>query len=207
MPTNDQKIVTDIKMHVNSTTEEFYRMCRERFESYELMRANTNYDDRQEIFQKAFITIWEKIEYGDIYVENGQVMVHQKANRDKEKGNIRATAQKVDSLVSFFSGTAFNKYREFLRQHGREVPTDIFPDNLEDDNGEEYFSNLMDIVDHAIKDMPKHCREIISMVYLEGLSLNEILQRRKNSSYNGLKNGKAKCMKKIRDYIHSKKAA
>ena len=200
---SDQEVVTGIKNHANGVVDGFYKRCRERYDDSKTISANTDYDERQEIFQSAFIALWEKIEYGDIYVEDGHVL-----SKRKKKKTGEIVISKVNDLVSFFMGIAFNKLMELLRHRGKEVPAEIIPDNSDDDDDMEIFSCQMAIVDTAIKQMPHHCREILSMFYIEGMSLEEILEKRKeSSSYNGLKNGKAKCMKKLRDYIHEKRAA
>lgn len=190
---NDHELVAGCKNHVKSVEKELYARCRELFDSIKYKYVHFDYDDKQEIFQKAFITMWEKIEYGDLYVENGNVMV-------KKKGG---TAN-VSNLISFFIGIVNKKYMEDIRARGKEIPSDLrMADEVDEPFDEDPKTHLMRIVDHAIKQMPKHCSEIINMFYVDGMTLEEILAKRpESSSYNGLKNGKAKCMTKLKKFIN-----
>lgn len=103
---------------------------------------------------------------------------------------------------------AKNDYRDWLRNeritleedyeslaHSVEVKTAVY----QDDNPESLRER---IVADCVFELPPRCKEILTMFYYDGMSLDEILRARgeKNISKNGLKTGKYKCM----EYLKSK---
>ena len=103
---------------------------------------------------------------------------------------------------------AKNDYRDWLRSeritleedyesvaHSVEIRTAVF----QDDNTESLRER---IVADCVFELPLRCKEILTMFYYDGMSLDEILRARgeKNISKNGLKTGKYKCM----EYLKSK---
>ena len=56
------------------------------------------------------------------------------------------------------------------------------------------------IVNSCVLELPPRCKEILTMFYYKGMSLDEIIEARgeKNISKNGLKTGKYKCMETLK---------
>lgn len=52
----------------------------------------------------------------------------------------------------------------------------------------------------CVLELPPRCKEILTMFYYDGLSLDEIMEERgeKNISKNGLKTAKYKCMENLK---------
>ena len=59
------------------------------------------------------------------------------------------------------------------------------------------------IVDECISELSPRCAEILTLFYYKGMSLDQIMEQRaeKNTSKNGLKTAKNKCMNTLRDRI------
>lgn len=105
-------------------------------------------------------------------------------------------------LTSFLIDIAKNDYRDWLRSdrltlgddfesfaHMSEttsvIETDCSAENLKER-----------IVADCVSELPPRCKEILTMFYYKGMTLDEIIVARgeKNISKNGLKTGKHKCM-------------
>ena len=171
-----------------------YKHCKRYFdENYRgVFFIGNEYKD--EIFQEAFITLWEIIASAKIFVENGVL---------KGKGGKRFTAK----LTTFFMSVAKLKYLEWVRKNNpfetkeedelqswiNEI--DIISD-LPYDNEEEV---MLEIISYCISHMSKRCNEIITMFYYEEKNLDEIMKEIPEfKSKDALKTRKYKCMEGLR---------
>jgi DNA-directed RNA polymerase specialized sigma subunit len=58
------------------------------------------------------------------------------------------------------------------------------------------------IIDECVNDLPARCKEILTLFYYKNKSLDEILTlRQENTSKDGLKTAKSKCMKQLSDRV------
>ncbi len=158
-------------------------------------------DMKQEIFQNAFIKLWTEIENGRIRVMNGRVSRLQRGG-----GYLPMTC----SLNTFMMAFAKTEYRELLR-NVREEGCDDFFDAVQydaladvwdaDDCDVEELKNQ--IVDECINQLSPSCIDILTLFYYQGKSLDEILEIRsdKNTSKDGLKSAKNKCMSTLRERV------
>lgn len=152
----------------------------------------------QEIFQNAFIALWENIERHKIYAYQGRLM-------GKEGKPL------TSNLLTYFMGIARIKYLEWTR----ECPTFADPDTemgrlMRQDgfDAQQYIGMLydndaehcmLDIVADVISHMSERCRDILSKFYYEEKDLDTILQEVPQfESKNALKTQKYKCMEKLR---------
>lgn len=152
-------------------------------------------NDKDDLFQSSYIILWEQINMGQIFVRNQEVFVH---GAKEEKP--------IPDLVGYFMRIVKNKYLELLRENGKR--TDLFL-SVVGDEGEMIL--VMDddpnvvrdrIVHICVSKLPKRCKEILTQFYYKQMSLEEILEYRKESiSYDGLKSGKSKCMKGLKEKI------
>ena len=110
------------------------------------------------------------------------------------------------NLKTFLIDIAKNDYRSWLRNdrltleddfesfaHMMEVKSAVIVDESAETLQEQ-------IVNSCVLDLPRLCKEILTMFYYKGMSLDEIIVARgeKNISKNGLKTGKYKCMEYLK---------
>lgn len=149
---------------------------------------------KDEIFHEAFITLWERIEYGKIYVEDGIL---------KGKGGGAFTGK----LTTYFMSIAKLKYLELVRdkrhcvvsveeQSGkREWETALLKTLLYDSEDE----TMLEIIADCISHMSERCKQILTMFYYERKSLDDIMiEVPEFESKNALKTRKYKCMEELR---------
>lgn len=147
-----------------------------------------------EIFQEAFITLWEKIMNKKIYVEDGEL---------KGRGGEVFTGK----LTTFFMSIARLKYLEWARENlyqyideeverrRREQDKDLFKTVLYDRDDD----TMQEIIADSISKMSKQCNQILTMFYYEEKTLDDIMMElRTFESKNALKTRKYKCMEELR---------
>ena len=167
---------------------ELYKHCKQYFDKHFSKHFFTGEYEKKDIFQNAFVKLWENIEQGKIYVEDGIL---------KDKGGM----PHVGSLTTYLMGIAKIKYLEWGREEKKwNILAEAFGRKetfyLVDDN-EEYI--MLDIISECISHMSKRCSQILSMYWYEDLDLKEILKRLPTyHSINALKTEKYKCMKNLR---------
>lgn len=193
----DAEYVRLIQDKHDKVTEEFYHLARRYFEnSYHSVFSRM--DLMEDIFQQSFVKLWTEIETGKIFVGENEELFRYDRN-----GNIRKL---ICSLNTFLIDIAKNDYRSWLRNdrltleedfesfaHMEEVKSVVW--------GEESAETLREqIVNSCILELPPRCKEILTMFYYQGMTLDEIIIARgeKNISKNGLKTGKYKCMESLK---------
>lgn len=157
-------------------------------------------DRKQEIFQCAFLKLWTEIDNGRISVRNEKVC------RQQNDGVYRPM---TCTLQTFLMAFAKNEYRELIRSNKEEYVAELFDDEestevtMTFDSAESIEEQKNRIIDACIQQMSPNCVEIITLFYYEGKSLDEILDLRgdKNTSKNGLKSAKSKCMNLLRERV------
>lgn len=158
-------------------------------------------DSKQEIFQTAIIKLWTEIENKTIKIIDNMICRRQ---RSGEYCEMSAT------LNTFMMAFAKNEFRELLRNRNDDNFEDIanslskqidFID--ESDDTSEY---QIQIIDECILSMSPNCIEIITMFYYQRKSLDEIMELRgeHNSSKDGLKTAKNKCMVTLRKRVNER---
>lgn len=193
----DAEYVRLIQDKHDKVTEEFYHLARRYFKnSYRSVFSRM--DLMEDIFQQSFVKLWTEIETGKIFVgENKELF------RYDRNGNIRKL---TCSLNTFLIDIAKNDYRSWLRNdrltleddfesfaHMEEVKSVVW--------GEDSAETLREqIVNSCILELPPRCKEILTMFYYQGMTLDEIIIARgeKNISKNGLKTSKYKCMESLK---------
>lgn len=151
-------------------------------------------EHKDEIFQEAFITLWEKIMNKKIYVEDGEL---------KGKDGVAFSGK----LTTFFMSIARLKYLEWARENlhqytdeeeerrRREQDVEMFKSLLYDSNDE----TMLEIIADCISKMSKQCNQILTMFYYEEKTLDDIMvELRTFESKNALKTRKYKCMEELR---------
>ena len=193
----DAEYVRLIQDKHDKITEEFYHLARRYFKnSYRSVFSRM--DLMEDIFQQSFVKLWTEIETGKIFVSENEELFRYDRN-----GNIRKL---TCSLNTFLIDIAKNDYRSWLRNdrltleddfesfaHMKEVKSVVWGDESAETLREQ-------IVNSCILELPPRCKEILTMFYYQGMTLDEIIIARgeKNISKNGLKTGKYKCMESLK---------
>lgn len=175
----------------------WYDKCRSQFG-----KGTSNYGgltdyDRDDLFQDSFIILWEKMESHQIYILDGTVHV---------------TTKKGDSIIpdmlGYFMRIVKNKYLEMFHSGKYVIPiNEVVASSNENFFEELYWDEDPDvekdrIVSQSLLSLPKSCLEILTMFYYEKKSLEQILEERpENTSYDGLKSRKSKCMINLKKRI------
>lgn len=168
-----------------------YEKLRLGFEASRHLFRNVLEEERIDVFQDSFIILWENIEHGALYLENGRICACRAGVR-----------REVPDLTAYFMRIVRNKYRELLRRNGK-LPIfaadeyDI-PDTVAEDTAAARHLMICD----SFMELPERCRQILTMFYYDGMSLEEILESLgREGTYNGLKTRKHKCMQALKDRI------
>lgn len=175
----------------------WYDKCRSQFH-----KGTSNYGgltdyDRDDLFQDSFIILWEKLESRQIYILDGTIHVTSK------KGD-----SEIPDMLGYFMRIVKNKYLEMFHSGKYVIPlNEVITSSYEDFFGELYWDEDPEvekdrIVSQCLLSLPKSCLEILTMFYYEKKSLEQILEERpENSSYDGLKSRKSKCMTNLKKKI------
>lgn len=193
---DDAEVVRGLRLHSGRMEEWFYRKARTYFNQH-FREVFFDQDRKQEIFQSAFLKLWTEIGNGTITAGDDGTVERRQRNGEK--------VPMTCSLTTFLMAFAKNEYREMVRSNKLDCYAEIY-DTLEqaevqqmygDENGEEIRNR---IVDDCIQRISPRCAEILTMFYYEEKTLDEILAARHetNSSKNGLKTAKNKCMNTLR---------
>lgn len=196
----DTIVVRGIQGRNDRVTEAFYNDCKKYFmASYKAVFSRE--DIKDDVFQQSFVKLWTEIETKRIFIDDND-----KIRRRDRRGNIRVL---TCSLKTFLIDIAKNDYRDWLRHdrleleeefesfaHMMEVRSAVRPDESSECLKEE-------IIASCVFDLPPRCKEILTMFYYDNMSLDEILVARgeKNTSKNGLKTGKYKCMETLKGKV------
>lgn len=193
----DAEYVRLIQDKHDKAMEEFYHLAKGYFKnSYHSVFSRMDLMD--DIFHQSFVKLWTEIETGKIFVSENEELFRYDRN-----GNIRKL---TCSLNTFLIDIAKNDYRSWLRNdrltleddfesfaHMKEVTSVVW--------GDESVETLREqIVNSCVLELPPRCKEILTMFYYQGMTLDEIIIARgeKNISKNGLKTSKYKCMESLK---------
>ena len=195
---SDLEYVLQIQNKNERVTERFYHAAWKYFkESYKAVFSREDLMD--DIFQQSFVKLWTEIETKKIFIneEDGKLY------RFDRYGNVRML---TCNLKTFLIDIAKNDYRSWLRNdrltlkddfesvaHMMEVKYAVVVDESVETLQEQ-------IVNSCVLELPPRCKEILTMFYYKGMSLDEIIEARgeKNISKNGLKTGKYKGMETLK---------
>lgn len=191
---SDFKFVEGIRSGKEDVQRRFYFRCQECF-----LKNSARYDvpenEREDLFQDSFVILWDKIIEGQIYTEGKKVFAVK-----------RGGPAEVPDLTGYFMRIVKNLYLETLRARGRILE---ITDEAGDD-GELWWSDDDEVMRNMITRqsvilLPRRCREILTMFYYQGMTLEEIMEERSaNQSYNGVKTAKSKCLDILKARLRDK---
>ena len=195
----DMEVVNGLQQREQKVEEWFYRTSKRYFDTH-FHEVFFDEDQKQEIFQTAFLKLWTEIQNGKITIVD-ETMCRQQRNGEYLPMNCK--------LTTFLFTFAKNEYREVVR-NAHLTFTEEALDIQEYSNVMAVFVDEEDIdaqksriVDDCLQEMSPNCLELLTLFYYENKSLDEILELRKdkNSSKDGLKTAKNKCMNTLRSKV------
>lgn len=193
----DEDVVVGLQNKDRNIEEWFYDSSKKYF----LGKFNELFfdlDRKEEIFQDSLIKLWTQIEDKTITIKDKKIQRCQKNGEYKEL---------TCSLTTFLMAIAKNEYREVVRSKEVSVPelfdgTEGLEPQLPED-ASELIEMKARIVDRCLSEMAPRCMEILTLFYLQGKSLDDIMEIRgeKNVSKGGLKTAKYKCINSLKEKI------
>lgn len=183
-----------------SVSQELYNYCKKYFDEKYRGVFFVGDEYKMEIFQNAFIKLWENIEHRRIYVEDGIL---------KGKDELPLTC----SLTTYFMAIARIMYLEWQREHPinrkdaeEENAKTIRKEGYDEDQlidilyGDDVENVQLDIIADVIAHMSPRCKEILTKFYYEEKNLDEILLEMPSiETKQALKTRKYKCMESLRE--------
>ena len=194
---SDVQIVEAFQTSEKRIQQFWYDKCKDQFGKGTSKYGSLSEYDRDDLFEDSFIIFWEKMESYQIYILEGKIYVLTK-NGDKI----------IPDLLGYFMRIVKNKYLEMLHSGKFVVSVNeaVTPSN-EDFFDELYWDDDPEvekdrIVSKCLLSLPKSCLDILTKFYYENKSLEQILEERdENTSYDGLKSRKSKCMNNLKKKI------
>lgn len=199
---SDAAYVDGVANHDNNMAYALERHCRIYFFDHFRAVFFCGEDKRMEIFQDAFIKLWENIENGKLHVENGVLLG---ANNEPF----------TSSLTTYFMSIARFKYLEFARtvKSGTDINEEEKKGHLHETAGfiqpadllcDKSTSIMEGIIADCIAVMSERCNQILSKFYYEEKDLDTIMvEIPVFSNKNVLKAMKYKCMETLRTSAHN----
>lgn len=147
----------------------------------------------EDLFHDALFVLWTNVENGRIFLNGGEVWCE---NRDGSRGPLRS------SLATYIIAVARNKCLEQSRREApveHRVPLDIVCDVAEDITDD---AQRRSVVDMCIEKLPPACKQILTLFYVDGRSLAEIISiRGMQQTITGLKSSKSKCIGRLKQLV------
>lgn len=226
---SDCQIVEGIQKHNQSMEQYLFHKCKRYFDqNYSTLFVMEKYL-REDIFQECFVKLWTDIEQYRIHIGNdGNVWRIDKNGTDKPMTSHLHTFL-LDIAKNVYRVWLRNEKEELMDDifpcctsigdDEHSYIDKVSSDNTAWDNDENIVTSKSELFDQALADndqrgivqeivqiaimnLSETCRDILTMFYYEELSLDEILIRRgENTSKDGLKTGKYKCMKRFESNV------
>lgn len=195
----DMEVVNGLQQRERKVEEWFYRTSKRYFDTH-FHETFFDEDQKQEIFQTAFLKLWTEIQNGKITIVD-ETMCRQQRNGEYLPMNCK--------LTTFLFTFAKNEYREVVRNAHLTFSEETLDVQEYSDamtvfvDEEDIDAQKSRIVDDCLQEMSPNCLELLTLFYYENRSLDEILELRKdkNSSKDGLKTAKNKCMNTLRSKV------
>lgn len=195
----DMEVVNGLQQRERKVEEWFYRTAKRYFDVH-FNEVFFDRDQKQEIFQTAFLKLWTEIQNGKITIVD-DAMCRQQRNGEYLPMNCK--------LTTFLFTFAKNEYREVVRNAHLTYTEEVLDTQEHGDvmavfvDEEDIDALKTRIVDDCLQAMSPGCLELLTLFYYENKSLDEILELRKdkNSSKDGLKTAKNKCMNTLRSKV------
>ena len=191
----DAELVEGMRNGDKEMQMRLYERCLRQFRRGTSAYSGLDAGEKDDIFHDSFILLWNKILSGGMSVRDGKVFVMR-----------RNGLSEVPDLMGYFMRIVKNLSHERLREKGRLDGIESWREAESEDAelcwDEDPALRRKMVVRRCLMGLPSRCREILTMFYYRNMSLEQILvSRSENSSYDGLKTGKSKCMKILKARI------
>lgn len=195
----DSDVVLGLQARDRVVEEWFYRTAKTYFMTH-FNEEFFDHDAREEIFQDSFVKLWTEITDRTMTVRDGRLYRRQRDG---------AVCPLTCVLTTFLMAIARNEYREAVRDNRLmfvpEYYNDTLPAASESDGWmeEDPTEHRERVTAECLQTMSPSCLDILTLFYVEGQSLDEIMESRRgqNISKEGLKVRKYKCMNTLRERI------
>lgn len=175
----------------------FYNYCRRYYEETARKIFADDNVSHEDFFQDAFVQVWTEIQNGRIHLVDGVIYRVHSDGKDEKMTSM---------LKSFLITIVRNQYAKSKRhitvnmdKVGKEDMIKI-EDFLGYDSADKELKQQ--VVDDCVADLPARCKEILTLFYFKKKSLDEILRiRQENSTKDGLKTAKSKCMRQLKGRV------
>jgi len=190
----DIALVEGVYNHDPRMENALYKRCKNYFDENYKIVFFTGEDEREDIFQEAFVLLWNNIEKQHIYVENGML---------KGKDGLPF----VGKLTTYFMSIARIKNLEIARQNKRKLSVENEERNKWEEQKKQYMDLVcgskedvgIEVIADCVSHMSKRCCQILTMFYYEEKTLDDIMAELPTfESKNALKTAKYKCMETLR---------
>ena len=191
----EAQFVQRIRSGDRRAEREFFDYC------HEYCMRSQGGDDffSQDRFQDAFLQIWTEIQDGRIFLNRGTVW-----RLPKTKG--AEAAPMSCSLRTFIVDICRKQAEKEKRGPFVVVKSDIREITVDDYEAfeREEEEEKLRIIHAGIEGMSAHCRDILTLYYVNCLTLDQIMSERSaHESKDGLKSSKSKCLQRLRDLVIS----
>lgn len=184
---SDIELINGVFCKDSSMQKALYLQCRRYFFAYYNAIFFSSPSDAEDIFQDAFIALWQNIEHRKIYVENGIIV-------GKDDLPFHGT------LTSYLMGIARLKYLELARDNANFLPLDS---SISEPIVEDWFDEktaMREAIAECVSKLSERCGQILRFFYMEHKDLDEILLLLPTfQSKDALKTAKNKCLTKLRE--------
>ncbi len=189
---SDAEVIEGLQHNDRSVERSFYLSCRMYFQNRRsgVFDVKVGAQDEQDLFQDSFLKLWQEIQARHIYVKDNYAWRFDKSGKGR-----KMTA----SLKTYLMAIAKYRNLEIIREEVIYGKLDSNQPDIPEVADEEEEVKLRDwIVQQCVNNLPLRCKEILTLFYYDGKTLDEILEiRKENHSKDGLKTGKSKCMKTL----------
>lgn len=191
---DDVEVIEGLQQGDSRVEHDFYMSCRSYFNQRRSGVMDIPLDNAQlpeDLFQDSFEKLWIEIRSKKIYIRDNYPW---RVDRTGEPRRMTA------NLHTYLMAIA--KYRNY--EMIREEEIYVHPDNDQSDKPDDDLPDFTheEIVEQCVNALPPRCKDILTLFYYEMKSLDEILAiRHENTSKDGLKSGKSKCMAQLKKRI------
>lgn len=191
---SDVALVEGMYNHIPEMENALYKYCKKYFNENYKSVFFAGEEDKEDIFQEAFVVLWNNIEKQYLYVENGVLK-----GRDGQPF--------AGKLTSYFMSIARLKNLEIARQNKRKLSVENEERNKWEEQKKQYMDLVcgskedvgIEVIADCVSHMSKRCSQILTMFYYEEKTLDDIMVELPTfESKNALKTAKYKCMETLR---------
>ncbi|MBQ0153946.1 MAG: sigma-70 family RNA polymerase sigma factor [Bacteroidales bacterium] len=197
----DIQLVNGVRNGIPTIQEALYKMCKTYFFEHYQRLMFCSEEDAKDIFQNTFITLWQHIERGKIFVSDGILMGN---NNMPLKG----------TLNTYLMGIAKLKYKEFIRSDIQIINYDEWTRKGYDTSllypsveliTEEWIKEedaMQEVVADSIALLSERCCQILTKALIEQKDLESILNELPTfQSKDALKTAKSKCLQRLKESV------